>query len=186
MRIDLGPKSLVYPEPVLVIGTYNDDDTCNAMTAAWGGVSDTNEIMICLSESHRTTKNILKRKDFTVAFATAEKHNECDYVGMVSGNDEKEKVEKCGFTSAKASKVDAPLFNELPVALECRLKSYDKDTGHLFADILNVSVDEGVTSDGKVDLEKFHPIIYDGLNHTYNKIGEKVGEAYKDYKNLTR
>lgn len=178
MRKDLGPKSLVYPEPVLIIATYNNDGTVNAMNAAWGGVSDTNEIMICLGK-HRTTDNIKKRKFFTVSFADVEHITGCDYVGLVSGNDVEDKFEKAGFHASKASKIDAPIIDELPVALECELISYDEKTGHLFASIKNVSVDEKVMTDGKVDLNKYHPVIYEGLNLEYYKLGEKIADAFK-------
>ena len=178
MRKDLGPKPLVYPEPVLIIATYNDDGTVNAMNAAWGGVSDTNEIMICLGE-HRTTDNIKKRKFFTVSFADAEHVVGCDYVGLVSGNNVENKFEKAGFHASKASLIDAPIIDELPVALECELISYDEETGHLFASIKNVSIDESIMSDGQVDFSKYHPIIYEGLNHGYYKFGDKVADAFQ-------
>ena len=178
MRKDLGPKSLVYPEPVLIIGTYNDDNSANAMNAAWGGVSDTNEIMICLAK-HRTTDNILKRKAFTVSFADEEHVAECDYVGLVSGNEVPNKLEKVKFHTTKSSIIDAPLIDELPVALECELISYDDSTGHLFGSIKNVSVDEKIMTDGKVDLSKYHPVMFDGLNHEYRRIGDKVADAFK-------
>ena len=181
MRKNLGPKSIIYPEPVLIIGTYDEKKVPNAMNAAWGGVSDVNEIHLCLSYEHKTVKNLLKTKEFTVSFATRKYEKECDYVGMVSGNDEPNKLKKCGFHTTKAKKVNAPLIKELPLTLECKLIKYDKKTGHLYASIENVSVDDSILTDGKVDMKKFEPIIYDGLNHNYHVIGKKVGEAYKDY-----
>ncbi|MBQ0036442.1 MAG: flavin reductase family protein [Firmicutes bacterium] len=178
MRVDFGPKSLVYPEPVLIIATYNDDGTANAMNAAWGGVSDTNEIHICLSK-HKTTNNILKRKEFTVSFADKEHIAACDYVGLVSGNEVPNKLEKANLHTVKASKVDAPIIAELPVAIECKLISYDENTGHLYASIVNVSVDDSVLTDNKVDLNKYHPVIFDDFNHEYRLIADKVADAFK-------
>lgn len=177
MRKDLGAKSIIYPEPVLIIATYNDDGSANAMNAAWGGISDTNEIHICLSK-HQTTENILKRKEFTVSFGDVEHIKECDYVGLVSGKEVKDKLKIANLHTTKANHVDAPIIEELPLSLECKLISYDDKTGHLYASIINVSVDEKIMSGDKVDLNKYHPVIYDGLNHTYNLIGEKVADAF--------
>lgn len=184
MRKNLEARSLVYPEPVLIIATYDEKKNPNAMNAAWGGVSDTNEIGICLSSDHKTTKNILKQKEFTVSFGTKDTLISCDYVGMVSGNNTKDKLKKCGFHTVKAKKVNAPIIKELPVALECKLKSYDRKTGHLFGEIVSVSVDDKVLTDGKIDINKVKPIVFDGENHGYHVIGKKVGQAFKDYQKI--
>lgn len=186
MRKNLGPKSLIYPMPVLIIGSYDENGTPDAMNAAWGGVSDTNEIHLCLASEHKTTKNILKTKEFTVSFATKKYEKECDYVGMVSGNDTKDKLKKCGFHTVKAKKVNAPIIKELPLTIECKLIKYDKKSGHLYASIVNTSIDDSILTNGKVDMKKFEPIIFDGLNNTYHVVGKKVGEAFKDYKKIVR
>ena len=184
MRKNLGPKSLIYPMPVLIIGTYDEKGNPDAMNAAWGGVSDVNEIHLCLSYEHKTVKNILKNKEFTVSFATKKYEKECDYVGMVSANNEPEKIKKSGLHVIKAKKVNAPLIKELPLAIECKLIKYDKKTGHLYASIINTSVDDSILTDGEVDMKKFEPIIFDGLNNNYHVVGKKVGEAFKDYKKI--
>jgi len=176
MRKNFGPKSLCYPEPVLIVATYNDDGTANAMNAAWGGVSDTNEIGVCLAK-HKTTHNIKNRKAFTIGFGTKETVAACDYVGLVSGNDVPDKLERCNFHTNKAEFVDAPIIDELPVAIECEFINYD-ESGHLFGKIINVSVDESVLTEGKVDLNKFKPIMFDGMNHNYHEIGEFVAKAF--------
>jgi len=180
MRKDFGPKPCIYPEPVLIIGTYNEDGTPNAMNAAWGGIHEDFEVGICLSPEHKTVKNILERKAFTVSFATRETLEGSDYVGIVSGNDVKDKFEKAGFHAEKSPKVDAPIIKELPICLECTLKSYTEKNCECIGDIVNLSIDESVLTDGKVDLKKFHPIIYDGLNRDYLAFGEKVGKAFSD------
>ena len=115
MRKNFGAKPLLYPMPVFIIGTYNPDGTPNAMNAAWGGTADTELISICLGE-HRTTDNIFARKAFTVSMADASHVVECDYFGIVSGNDVPDKVERAGFHATKAEFVDAPVFEELPMA----------------------------------------------------------------------
>ncbi len=176
MRKNLGVKPCLYPEPVLIIGTYDEDGTPNAMNAAWGGIHEDDEIYICLSEDHKTVKNLLKRKAFTVSFATVDTMAACDYVGIVSGNDVKDKFAKAGFTATKSEFVDAPIINELRMSVECTVKSYANE--ELVGKIVNVSVDESIMTDGKVDVSKLRPIIYDGLNRDYLEIGNKVGKAF--------
>ena len=184
MRNDLGPKPCIYPEPVLIIATYDENGVPNAMNAAWGGIHEDNEISMCLSPDHKTVKNILARKAFTVSFATKETLVGSDYVGIVSGNNVPDKFAKAGFTAEKSSKVDAPIIKELPLCLECRLISYTERNCECIGEIVNLSVDDSVMTDGKVDLSKFHPVIYDGLNHSYLAYGEKVGNAFSDGKKL--
>ena len=184
MRKNLGPKSVLYPEPVLVVCSYDEKGVADAMVAAWGGLSDTNEVHLCLSHTHKTVDNILKKKEFTVLAATKKYEKECDYLGMVSGHDEPNKITKCGLHVVKAKKVNAPIIKELPFAVECVLKKYDKKTGHLYASIVNVSVDESILTDNKVDMKKFEPIVFDGLTNKYHVVGKSVGDAFKDYKKI--
>ena len=179
MRKNFGAKAMCYPMPVYIIGTYGADGTPNAMNAAWGGISEEQEISICVSPEHKTTENILHRQAFTVSMATAQYMTACDYVGIVSGNDEPDKFAKAGLHATKSSFVDAPLIDELPMALECKLISYDPDTCRLVGQIVNVSADVSVLGDnGKVDVSKLQPITYDSMNHHYLVLGEKVGQAF--------
>lgn len=181
MRKNFGAKAMCYPMPVYIIGTYNADGTPNAMNAAWGGISEETEISICVSEGHKTTANILARKAFTVSMATANYMAACDYVGIVSGNKVPDKFAKAGFHATSSQFVDAPLIDELPMALECKLISYDSQTCRLVGEIVNVSADESVLGEnGKVDVSKLQPITYDPMNHHYLALGEKVGQAFRD------
>lgn len=184
MKINFGTQTFMYPMPVLIIASYGSDGTPDAMNAAWGGIHDTNQIGICLSPEHKTVKNILDRKVFSVSMADAAHVAACDYVGIVSGNKEPAKVQKAGFTVTKSEIVDAPVINELPMALECKLVSYDENSGYMVADIVNVCADESVLTDGKIDPSKLNPITYDPVNHTYIKLGEVVGHAFQDGKSL--
>ena len=181
MRKNFGAKPYTYPQPVFIIATYGEDGTPDAMNAAWGGISEANEISMCLSAGHKTVKNILARKAFTVSMADAAHVVECDYVGVVSGNDVPDKLPKAGFHTSKSEFVDAPLIDELAMAVECRLISYDPESCRLVGEIVNVSVDESVlTADGKVDVAKLAPIVFDPMNNAYHQLGEKVGNAFKD------
>ena len=182
MNKNFGRKPLIFPQPVLIIGTYNDDGTPNLMNAAWGSVGDDHQVFICIARDHKTTENILKKKVFTVSIATEDTLAACDYVGIVSGNDVPDKVEKCGLHTHKAEMIDAPAVDELPVCIECKLDSYEVVHCHLFGNIVNVTADESVLTDGKVDPAKLKPIMYDIENHLYWGFGKPVGKAFSDGK----
>lgn len=178
MRKNFGSKPWVYPQPVLMIGTYDENGTPNLMNAAWGGQYGANTVMLCLG-SHKTTDNIRLKGAFTVSFATAATVIPCDYVGIVSVNKEPDKVKKAGFTTTKSKNVDAPIINELPLTLECKLVKFNED-GVVIGEIINVCADESVLTDGNVDHKKLDAIIFDPANAAYIRLGEKVGNAFKD------
>lgn len=181
MRKNFGPKTMCYPMPVYIIGTYNADGTPNAMNAAWGGISEDKEISICVDSGHKTAENLVARGAFTVSMATAKYMAACDYVGIVSGNKEPDKFSKAGFHATKSEFVDAPLIDELPMALECKVISYDSESCRLVGEIVNVCADESVLDEnGKVDVAKLQPITYDSMHHYYLVLGEKVGHAFQD------
>ncbi len=180
MRKNFGAKAMVYPQPVFMIGSYDENGHADVMNAAWGGISEANELSICISAGHKTTKNILLRKAFTVSMATADKVVECDYVGIVSANDVANKLEKAGFHTTKSEFVDAPLIDELPMAVECKLVSYDEESCRLVGEIVNVCAEESILTNGKIDPMKLRPITYDSANHAYLVLGEKVGNAFSD------
>lgn len=170
--------------PVLIVAAYDADGKPNAMNAAWGGIFTDDHIGICLSEGHKTTKNILASRAFTVSMATVEHLSACDYVGIVSGNNEPDKLLKAGFTPLRAERVNAPIIEELPLTLECELVSYDKESNHLVGRIVNVSAAERILTDGKIDYRKLRPVTYDPINHHYIELGAVVGNAFSDGRKL--
>ena len=185
MRKNFGAKPLSYPQPVFILAAYGEDGTPCAMNAAWGGISEENELSMCISAGHRTTKDILARRALTVSMADAEHMEACDYVGIVSGNNVPDKFTRAGFHAQRSEFVDAPLIEELPVALECRLKSYDPQTCRMVCEIVNVSVDERVLDEnGAVDVSKARPITFDPFNNKYVALGDTVGTAFRDGKAL--
>ena len=141
MRKNFGSKPWLYPQPVLIIATYNEDGTADAMNAAWGGIYDTDMVMLCLSAGHKTTANIKARGAFTVSFADASHVIPSDYVGIVSANKEPDKLAKSGFHTERSEFVDAPVFDELPLVLECRLLSYDSDSHFMLGGIVNAGAE---------------------------------------------
>ena len=181
MRKNFGAKPYTYPQPVFIIGTYGADGTPNAMNAAWGGISEETELSMCLSPEHKTVENILARGAFTVSMADAAHVVECDFVGLVSGNDVPDKLERAGFHTTKSAFVDAPLIDELPMALECEMISYDPESCHLVGKVINVCVDEAyLDGSGKVDVSKLQPITFDPMHHSYIALGEAAGRAFHD------
>ena len=181
MRKNFGSKPVCYPQPVFIIGTYDETGKPDAMNAAWGGISEENEVSICISEDHKTTENVLLIKAFTVSMGTADQLVACDYVGIVSGKKEPDKVAKAGWTAVKSEFVDAPLFAQLPMAMECELISYDPASCRLVGKIVNVSADESILNEkGVVDPAKLRPITFDPMNNAYLVLGEKVGNAFAD------
>ena len=178
MRKSFGKRPLIYPQPVLMIATYNDDGSVDVMNAAWGGVGDDHQVFLCLSPEHMTVKNILKRKAFTVSFATEDTVVPADYVGMVSGNDTPDKFERSGLHYEKSEYVDAPVITDFPVCMECELESYEDKHCHCFGNIVNTTVDESVLTDGKIDLKKLKAIALDIANHQYLKLGEVCAKAF--------
>ena len=181
MRKNFGAKPWTYPQPVFIVATYDEQGTPDSMNAAWGGIDLDDQINMCLSAGHKTVKNLLITKAFTVSMATVEQMVACDYVGIVSGNREPDKFVKAGFHATKSEFVNAPLIDELPMAVECELISYDPETCHLVGRIVNVSADESILDEkGKIDPSKLRPIIFDPVHNDYLVIGEKVGNAFKD------
>lgn len=167
---------------MLILATYDRDGTPNAMNAAWGGICGYDEVIVDLG-SHKTTDNIAVTKAFTVAVADAKHVVECDYVGIASGRDDADKMKKAGFTTVKSEFVNAPVINELPLTLECELKS--AVDGKYIGKIINVSCDEEfLGADGLPDLSKFTPITFDPVHHKYIALGDEVGKAFSDGKKL--
>ena len=176
-RVDIGAKAWVFPMPVLNVGTSDENGVPNAMNAAWGMISDANEISISMSE-HKTTENIAITGAFTVSMTTEDTVISCDYVGVESANKVPDKFEKAGFHATKSSKVHAPLIDELPMALECKVKSFED--GILIGEIVNVTADESILTDGQIDYKKLKPIAYDPVSHDYVALGDAVGKAFSD------
>ena len=183
MRKNFGAKPYMYPLPVLIIGTYSEDGVEDAMNAAWGGIADYKKIALYLSGEHKTVKNILQRKAFSVSMADVEHVVAADYVGIVSAYQVPNKFKNAGFHAIKSEYVDAPIIEELPLTLECQFISFDEESELLVGEIVNVSADERILDEkGSIDVKRLNPICFDAVHNTYLKIGEKVGNAFCDEK----
>lgn len=184
MRKNLGANPYLYPMPVLILAAYDENGIANAMNAAWGCIADSNRIGVYVTAAHKTMKNILSTGAFTVSIANAANVLAADYVGIVSGNNVPDKVEKAGWHTTKSEFVNAPVIDELPMALECKLVSFDTESELLIGEIVNICADESILTEDKIDPAKLEPITYDPVNHHYLTLGKIVGNAFSDGKQL--
>lgn len=181
MKKELGVHPYLFPMPVLMIATYGDDGTVDVMNMAWGGICAPNMVSLNISASHKTSENLKKRGAFTLSIADIPHLREADFLGTASGNQMPDKFARTGLTAVKSEKVDAPVVQEFPVTLECRVVA-DKTEAyghHVLGEIVGVLADEAVLDgSGKVDPGKLNTFVYDAFQNGYYAIGEKLGEAW--------
>ena len=182
MRKKLDITEGIFRMPVLMVATYNDDGSVNVMNAAWGTMQARNTVALQLTESHKTVKNIKARGAFTISIADASHVVEADYFGVESGNRVSNKFEKSGLTASKSPNIDAPIINEFPLCLECKFIEYQNNTYGVgvIGKVVNVTADEKVMIDDKLDMSLVNAIAFDPYTHGYYRVSERVGEAFKD------
>ena len=182
MRKNIETTAAIFPMPVLMIGTYNEDESVDVMNAAWGMMIDHNIIALNLTETHKTVKNIKQRKAFTVSIANSTNVVAADYLGIVSANNTPNKFANSGLTATKSENVDAPIINEFPICMECEFIEYqDNEYGvGVIGKVLNVTADERVMNGENVDIDLVEAITFDPFTHGYYKVNGRVGEAFKD------
>lgn len=163
------------PQPCVMIATWDKNHNPDVMMAAWAGQYDHNQIVVSLSK-HKTTENLELTGAFTVSFADINTVAESDYFGLVSGNQIPNKVAKVGFSVTPSPNVDAPIINEYPLTLECKVVSWAN--GILVGEVVNQSADERILTDEKVDLAKLQPIVFDAAGMCYRSVGDAVGGAW--------
>lgn len=183
-RKNFGPDHALVttPQPCVMIATWDKDHNPDVMMAAWAGQYDYKRIVVSLSE-HKTTENLELTGAFTVSFADIRTVAESDYFGLVSGNKVPDKVAKVGFTVTPSPNVDAPIINEYPLTLECKVVSWGD--GILVGEVVNQSASESILTDGKIDLAKLQPIVFDAAGMCYRAIGDVVGGAWNAGKKFT-
>ena len=182
MRTRLNITEGILPMPVLMIATYNEDGSVNVMNAAWGTMQERNMVALNLTESHKTVKNIKARGAFTVSIADAAHMVEADYFGIESGNKVSDRFARSGLTAEKAETVDAPVINEFPICLECEFVEYQSNEYGcgVIGKVVNVTADESVMADGRIDMSLVNAIAFDPYTHGYYRVTERVGNAFKD------
>ena len=144
MKQQIKTTEAIFPMPVLLISTFNEDGTVDVMNAAWGTMLDRDVVALNLTETHKTVQNIKTRKGFVIHIADAKHVVEADYFGVVSGNKEPDKFAKSGLTFTKSELIDAPIINELPIAMECEFIEYQSDDTGLgvIAKVVRTSAEE--------------------------------------------
>lgn len=182
MKTNIKTTEAIFPMPVLMVATYNEDGSIDVMNAAWGTMLERDYVILNLTESHKTVQNIKNRKAFTVSIADAKHVVEADYFGIVSANNTKNKFEKSGLTSTKSKLVDAPIINEFPICIECEFVEYQGGQYGcgVIGKIVNVSAEDRIISNNQVDIAKLEAIAFDPYTHGYYKVTERVGNAFKD------
>ncbi len=182
MKRKIKTTEAIFPMPVLMVATFNEDGSVDVMNAAWGMMLERDYVVLNLSENHKTVENIKRRKAFTVSIADAKHVVEADYFGVVSGNNTPNKFEKSGLSATKSQLVDAPIINEFPICLECKFEEYQDDRFGcgVVGKVVNVSAEESVLWMGQVDVEKLGAIAFDPYTHGYYKVSQRVGNAFKD------
>ena len=182
MKKQIKTTEAIFPMPVLLISTFNEDGSVDVMNAAWGTMLDMDMVALNLTETHKTVQNIKARNGFVVHLADAKHVVEADFFGVVSGLKDPDKFEKSGLTYTKSELVDAPIINELPVAIECEFVEYQSDDTGLgvIGKVVRTSVEESKLKDGKVDIDSLEAISFDPYTHGYYRVGGRVGEAFRD------
>ena len=183
MKKELKIAPGIFPMPVLMIGTFNEDGSVDVMNAAWGMAQGMNQLKLCLTESHKTVINMKRTKSCTVALGTKDLMTESDYLGIVSANNTSNKFEKTGLHFSKSEKVDAPIIDEYPICMECKVIDFEDD-GTL-VEVVGVSAEEKyLNENGTIKLDEVGIISYDPYGHGYYVVGEKVGQAFTEGKKL--
>ncbi len=182
MRKNIKTTEAIFPMPVLMVATYNEDGSVNVMNAAWGTMLESDHVILNLTETHKTVQNIKARKAFTVSIADAAHVVEADFFGVASGNKVSDKFAKSGLTATKSANVDAPVINEFPICMECEFIEYQDDEYGcgVVGKVVNVTADESVMNGDNVDIEKVSAIAFDPYTHGYYKVTERVGNAFSD------
>ncbi len=181
MKKDLGIIPAVYPMPVLMVAAYDEKGNVNVMNAAWGMICDMDKIALFIGKDHKTTKNILLSKAFTVSIADRSHMDVADYFGIATGNKTPDKFERTGYHAVRSSHVAAPIVEEFPLVMECELaEEVNTENMHcIVGKIINVAAEESVLAEnGKVDPVKLNALIFDQFQNGYYVSGEQVGKAW--------
>lgn len=182
MKQSLGAKTLVYPAPVFVVGTYDANGRPNVMTASWGGIccSQPPSVAVSLRKATCTHGNIITRKAFTVSIPSEDYARQTDYFGLVSGRDT-DKFAAAGLTAVRSEAVDAPYVKEFPLIVECRL-AHTFELGlhtQFVGQVIDVKADETVIGNGRLlDIKRVKPLIFTPDTQEYYGVGNLIGEAF--------
>lgn len=180
MKKELKPAPWIFPQPAIIIGTYDKDGHADAMLAAWAGIYDTDRIGMMLDHTHKTVSNLKESGAFTVSMATVSTMAESDYFGTVSGNEVENKIGCAGFHTVKSKKVNAPVIEEYPLTFECEVEKMipEGEDFYVTGTIKGILADDSILTCGRPDVEKLCPLAFDSVNRTYLEIKDKAGIAW--------
>ncbi|MBS4913854.1 MAG: flavin reductase family protein [Veillonella sp.] len=182
MKKSFGVKPYLFPMPVYMVGTYNEDDSVDVMMMAWGGICNSDMVEMNLDEGHKTVANLKARGAFTLAVPGVDTLREADFLGIASANTMADKFKRSGLTATKSENVDAPVIEEYPLTLECTVEEMKTESYGLrvVGRIVNVLADDTILdSEGNIEPAKIHTFLFDQVQHGYYEVGEKVGQAWK-------
>ena len=182
MRTNLKITEGIFPMPVLLIATYNEDGSVNVMNAAWGTMQERDIVVLNLTETHKTVQNIKAQGAFSINIADATHVVQADYFGIESGNSVSDKFTKSKLSAIKSDFVNAPIINELPLCLECEFIEYqtNKYGCGVIGKVVNVSANNKVIVNGKVDINLVDAIAFDPYTHGYYRVSKRVGNAFSE------
>ena len=187
MRKNLGVQPALFPMPVTIVAAYDENGVVCALNAAWAQICGMDKIALFIDADHKTTKNIMETKAFTVSIADVANMEAADFFGIATGNKMPDKFERTGYHAVRSEFVNAPIITEFPVTLECELAE-EINTEHMHAivgKIVNVSAEESVVGDkDKILPEKVNALVFDQYRSGYYAVGEKVGQAWNAGKGL--
>ncbi|GAB1476506.1 flavin reductase family protein [Bacillota bacterium] len=190
MKREIGAAPIIFPTPVLIVGTYNEDGRPNAMNVAWGGIcsSEPPAISVAIRKERKTYENICRSKVFTINIPDESLMEAADFFGISSGK-EIDKFQYAGVTAIKSGNIDAPYIEEFPVCAECKLISSTEIGKHVIfiGEIVNVLADERVIgAKGIIDVEKVGAIGFDPAGNNYTATGHVVGKAFSAGLNMLK
>jgi flavin reductase (DIM6/NTAB) family NADH-FMN oxidoreductase RutF len=188
MKRSLGAKTLAYPAPAWIVGSYDAQDKPNGMIAAWGGLccSDPPCVAVSLRKATYSYGNLMARRAFTVSVPSQNLVKQADYFGLVSGR-ETDKFAATGLTAVRSDLVDAPYVEECPLVLECKVLHVFELGLHtqFVGQIVDVKADESVLdAAGKPDILKILPLVFSPSNQVYYGVGASLGHAFAVGKEL--
>ena len=189
MLKSLGVKPFVFPMPVLMIATYDNQEQVDVMNMAWGGICAENMVALNIDEDHKTAKNIQLRQAFTLSIADVAHVKEADFFGIASANTMNDKFARSALHAEKSTRVDAPIITDFPLTLECIVRECQHTVYgfRVLGEIVNVLADESVLDDlGRVEPSKLNAFVFDQFQNGYYAIGEKIGQAWKSGADLMK
>lgn len=178
---DFGVKPYLFPMPVYMIGTWNEDGTVDSMPMAWGGLCAENMVALNLEEAHKTVANLRARGAFTLSVPGTDTLAESDYMGIASAGKFADKFERTGLHAVKSERVDAPIITEYPLTLECKVVEFQQQPYGLrvLGEIVNVLADEKTLDEqGRIDCGKLNTFLFNQMRNDYYAVGEVCGKAW--------